>query len=231
MTVLDEIESLVDNGTFTVREKRNGDKPVGAHWVLRVKRNADGTIERYKGRVVAKGYSQRPGFDNTETFALTARWAALRAIFALAALEDMEVESVDISSAFLNGDLQETITMEVFEGLRELKPEIFPKEGPKRDSDWVLELNKALYGLKQSPRMWHQKLHSAMTEMEFERVQCNNSIWVYLNSDIRVYVPVYVDDITIVSKNTSKIAWVKSELKKRFKLRELGPTNSYLEFM
>ena len=46
-----------------------------------------------------------------------------------------------------------------------------------------------------------------------------------------MYIPVYVNDITIVSKNTSKIAWVKSELKKRFKLRELGPTNSYLEFM
>ena len=120
-----------------------------------MKHNTDGTIEWYKGCVVAKDYSQRSGFDYTETFAPTARWTALCAIFALAALEDMEVESVDISSAFLNGDLQETITMEVFEGLRELKPEIFPKEGPKRDFDWVLELNKVLYGLKQSPRMWH----------------------------------------------------------------------------
>ena len=81
--------------------------------MLRVKRKADGSIECYKGRVVAKGYSQRPAFDYTETFAPTAKWA-LRAIFATAALRDMEIESVDISSAFLNGDLQEDITMDIF---------------------------------------------------------------------------------------------------------------------
>ena len=74
-----------------------------------VKHNADGTNECYKGRVVAKGYSKRPGFDYTKTFAPIAKWAALRAIFALAALEDMEIESVDISSAFLNGDLNEDL--------------------------------------------------------------------------------------------------------------------------
>lgn len=62
---LEEVESLVENGTFRVRERRPGDKPIGARWVLRVKRKADGSIERYKGRVVAKGYSQRPGFDYT----------------------------------------------------------------------------------------------------------------------------------------------------------------------
>lgn len=226
---INEIDTLIDNGTFIIREKRSGDKPVGARWVLRMKRNADGTIERYKARVVAKGYSQRPGYDYTETFAPTARWAALRAIFALAAIEDLEIESVDISSAFLNGDLKESITMEVFDGLHEMKPEIFPKkDSPKRHSDWVLELNKALYGLKQSPRMWHQKLHTAMTEMGFERVQCDNSIWVYLKDDTRVYVPVYVDDITVVSKRKAAIAWVKSELKKRFKLRDLGPTSFLL---
>lgn len=208
----------MENGTFRVRERRPGDKPIGARWVLRVKRKADGSIERYKGRVVAKGYSQRPGFDYTETFAPTAKWAALRAIFAIAALRDMEIESVDISSAFLNGDLEEDITMSVFEGLRDMRPDLFKKGGPKHDSDWVLELNKALYGLKQSPRMWHQKLNSAMTEMGFRLVECDNSIWVFLKGKTRVIVPEYVDDITIVAELKSDVNWVKDELKKRFKL-------------
>ena len=75
-------------------ERLSTDKPIGACWVLRVKRKADGSIERYKGRVVAKGYSQRPGFDYTETFAPTAKWAALRTIFATAALRDMEIDRV-----------------------------------------------------------------------------------------------------------------------------------------
>ena len=80
---MEEVDALEQNGTFTVRERTPQDRPIGSRWVLRVKRNADGSIERYKGRVVAKGYSQRPGFDFAETFAPTAKWAALRAILAI----------------------------------------------------------------------------------------------------------------------------------------------------
>ena len=224
---MEEVDALEQNGTFTVRERTPQDRPIGSRWVLRVKRNADGSIERYKGRVVAKGYSQRPGFDFAETFAPTAKWAALRAILALAALEDMEVESVDISSAFLNGELDRDITMTVFEGLPEMRPELFPKP-TKHHSDWVLELNKALYGLKQSPRQWHKKLHSVMSEMGFERVQCDNSIWVFKKESTRVIVPVYVDDMTIVARTKTDIGWVKTELRKRFKLRDLGPVSFLL---
>ena len=224
---MEEVDALEQNGTFTVRERTPQDRPIGSRWVLRVKRNADGSIERYKGRVVAKGYSQRPGFDFAETFAPTAKWAALRAILALAALEDMEVESVDISSAFLNGELDRDITMTVFEGLPEMRPELFPKP-TKHLSDWVLELNKALYGLKQSPRQWHKKLHSVMSEMGFERVQCDNSIWVFKKESTRVIVPVYVDDMTIVARTKTDIGWVKTELRKRFKLRDLGPVSFLL---
>lgn len=118
--------------------------------------------------------------------------------------------------------------MTVFEGLRDMRPELFKRGGPQHDSDWVLELNKALYGLKQSPRMWHQKLNSAMTEMGFRLVECDNSIWVFLKANTRVIVPVYVDDITIVGELKSDVSWVKSELKKRFKLRDLGPVSFLL---
>ena len=69
-----------------------------------MKKNADGSVEHYKARLVAKGFSQRPGFDFEETFSPTAKWAALRAILAYASLQDMEMESIDISNAFLNGD-------------------------------------------------------------------------------------------------------------------------------
>ena len=63
----------------------------------------DGSIERHKARVVAQGFAQRPGFDFTETFTPTPKWSALRAVLAIAAIEDLELESVDISSAYLNG--------------------------------------------------------------------------------------------------------------------------------
>ena len=67
----DEIQSLVENGTFELVRLPPGRKAIGSRWVFRVKRNADGSIERYKGRLVAKGFSRRPGFDYNETFAPT----------------------------------------------------------------------------------------------------------------------------------------------------------------
>jgi hypothetical protein len=75
--------------------------------VFKIKRNADGSIERYKARLVAQGFSQRPGVDFTEAFAPTTKWAALRSIFALAAYKDLELESVNISNAYLNGKLKD----------------------------------------------------------------------------------------------------------------------------
>ena len=107
----DEVQALIDNGTFELVQLPPGKRAIGSRWVFKVKRNADGTVERYKGRLVTQGFSQRPGFDFTETFAPTPKWAALRAVLAIAALEDLELESVDISSAFLNGTLKEEVYM------------------------------------------------------------------------------------------------------------------------
>ena len=70
-----------------------------------IKHKSDGTVDRYKARLVAQGYSQRPGLDYGETYAATVKWATLRAILALGAFEDLEMESVDISNAFLNGEM------------------------------------------------------------------------------------------------------------------------------
>src|ERR1700719_4404883 len=128
---MDEIKALMDNGTFELVQLPPGRKAIGSRWVFKVKRNADGSVERFKGRVVAQGFAQRPGFDFTETFAPTAKWAALRAILALAAFEDLHLESVDISSAFLNGDLEEEGYMR--------QPEGFEEKG----KDWVWHLKKS----------------------------------------------------------------------------------------
>ena len=106
---IEEITSLVANGTWQPVRLPEGRKAIGCRWVFKVKKNADGSVERYKARLVAKGFSQRPGFDFEETFSPTAKWAALRAILAYASLQDMEMESIDISNAFLNGDLDHDV--------------------------------------------------------------------------------------------------------------------------
>jgi hypothetical protein len=212
----DEMQSLLENGTWELVKLPPGRQAIGSRWVFRVKRNSDGSIERYKGRVVAQGFSQRPGFDYTETFAPTAKWAALRAILAVAALEDLELESVDISSAFLNGTTDADVYMR--------QPPGFEQGGP----EWVCKLRKALYGLKQAGRQWHIKLDQEFTGMGFSLVRCDHSIWVWKRGDQRILVPVFVDDLTIAARNKADVEKVKSELRQRFKLRDLGPTSFLL---
>ena len=212
----EEIQALLNNGTWKLAKLPPGRKAIGSRWVFLLKHKKDGSIDRYKGRLVAKGYSQRPGFDFTDTFAPTAKWSALRAILALAALEDLELESIDISSAFLNGDLEEEVYMEQPEGFH---------QGAYDD---FLQLLKGLYGLRQSPRIWHKKLDKVFQEIGFAKVRCDHSIWIYQKDDVKIIIPVFVDDMTLASKSKEAIQRVKAELKARFKLRDLGPTTFLL---
>jgi hypothetical protein len=215
--VLEEFTALLDNGTFEPIHLPAGRKAIGCRWVFKLKRKPDGTVDRYKARLVAKGFSQRPGLDFGQVFTPTARWAALRAIFALAATEDLEMHSLDISNAFLNGDLDHEVYMQQPEGFQD-----------RFGAGFVLKLNRALYGLKQAGHQWHKKLDSVLTSLDFKLVRCDNSIWVYHNGDVRVIVPVYVDDMTVVFKTTAQYESLVKELEKHFKLKRLGPTSALL---
>ena len=132
---------------------------------------------------------------------------------ALENLEEFELESVDISSTCLHGELKEEVYMK--------QPEGFERRGP----DYVCRLLKAIYGLKQAGRMWHIKLNQVFEEMGFSLVKSDHSIWIWRKSDTRIIIPVFVDDMTIAAKDKLSIQWVKDELAKRFTLHDMGPTN------
>ena len=99
------------------------------------------------------------------------------------------METIDISTAFLNGDLEHDVYMQEPEGFEELGP------------GWALKLIKAIYGLKQAGRQWHKKLDSALSTLGFSKVQCDNAIWIYKKDNTRIILPVWVDDMTIVAKS------------------------------
>ena len=143
-------------------------------------------------------------------------WNVQRNI-ALVALEDLDMYSVDVSNAFLNGELDHEVYMQQPEGFES-----------RFGHGTVLQLRRALYGLKQAGHQWHKKLDEVLTASEFKLVRCDNSIWVYQRDSTRIIVPVYVDDMTIVCKSHSEYATVVSELKQHFKLKELGETSSLL---
>jgi hypothetical protein len=99
------------------QERLQNRQAIGSRWVFKIKQNPDGSIDRYKGRIVAKGYAQREGIDYLKTFAPTAHFGALRTVIALAAVEDMELESIDIATAFLNSLINAEVYMTKPEGV------------------------------------------------------------------------------------------------------------------
>ncbi|KAK2574783.1 hypothetical protein KPH14_013025, partial [Odynerus spinipes] len=139
----EEIDSLLKNDTWEIVPAPQDRKPVSCKWVYKIKRNAEGKIERYKARLVARGFSQKYGTDYDEVFAPVVRQTTFRTLLTIAGKESMIVKHYDAKTAFLNGQLKETIYMTQPEGY-----EIPGKE------NMVCRLKKSLYGLRQAAKVW-----------------------------------------------------------------------------
>jgi hypothetical protein len=150
-----ELQAHVMNGTWELAQLPPGRHAIGSQWVFKLKKQPDGLIDKYKGCVVAQGYSQITRVHYGEVFASTAHMAVMRTVIALATIEDLELETVNVSTAFLNGDIDREIFMRIPEGL-EVDGEPALGEDLKK---WVLWLLKGLYGIKQGPCIWALKLH------------------------------------------------------------------------
>jgi len=200
-------------GTIKLMALPSGSKAIPSKWVFKIKKDKRGEVERLKARMVARGDRQRPGFDYTETFAPTPRPPALRATFAIAAIENLELHSMDVTAAFLNGDLDEEIYMRLPEGM---KP------------DSVVKLQASIYGLKQGARQWLIKLHSILSSMGFECVKVEQACWTYGKDETHIIIPTHIDDMTTTAKSLKLVQWVKQELAKHVKIRDLGETKFIL---
>ncbi|KAK0588971.1 hypothetical protein LWI29_007900 [Acer saccharum] len=147
----DEIAMIEKNQTWQLDDQKNQtwqlvDHPknreiIGVKWIFKIKFNQDGSIQKHKARLVARGFSQKPSIDFYETFAPVARLETIRTLIALAAQKRWKIYQLDVKSAFLNGALKEEVYME--------QPQGFLAGG---EENKVYKLRKALYGLKQAPR-------------------------------------------------------------------------------
>ncbi|XP_074339824.1 putative mitochondrial protein AtMg00820 [Apium graveolens] len=108
-----ELNALEANGTWDIVTLPSNKQAIGSKWVYKTKYNLDGSIERYKSRLVILGYKQVHGIDFTETFAPVAKLTTIRALLAVAAMQDWIVCQMDVSNAFLNDDLDEIVYMKM----------------------------------------------------------------------------------------------------------------------
>jgi histone deacetylase 1/2 len=107
----EEIEALHKNGTWHLVPPYKGTNVIDCRWVFKIKRKADGSIERYKGRLVAKGYKQRYGIDYEDTFSPIVKIATVRLVLSIVVSKGWYLRQLDVQNAFLHGVLEEEVYM------------------------------------------------------------------------------------------------------------------------
>ncbi len=190
--------------------------------VWKLKRKPDGSVDRYKARIVVGGHRQKAGvdFNINEIFAPTLTHTALRSILSHAAARGWHIHNCDVKGAFLYGDLKELVFMEV------------PPTVPNTDKDGnpvVLRLRRSLYGLHQAPKVWETLLSETMDKLGFTRSKADPCVYVKdSGTDNVIVVGIFVDDTVIVSPLESVIDQFKTDLRKHFEITDNGPITGIL---
>jgi Reverse transcriptase (RNA-dependent DNA polymerase) len=196
-------------GVYEVVPCPRGRKVVSSHWVFRVKRGPDGSIQKYKARVVAQGFTQIEGIDFDETFTPVAKLTSLCTILAIAAEKDFELQQMDVKSAYLNGTLKEEIFMN-------------PSPGFDIPDGMVLRLIKAVYGTKQGGRVWYENIKARLTSMGYQNTQSDHAVFTRFADPHTSIIVLYVDNITMASSSLQEIQKDKALLCQYYKMTNLG---------
>jgi hypothetical protein len=206
----DEMRTWKHLDVYDIVPRPKGRKVVGSKWVFRVKRGPDGTIQKYKARLVAQGFTQVEGIDFDQTFAPVAKFSSLRTIFALAAEHDLEVHQMDVKAAYLNADLDEEIYMEAPPGF-------------DIPDGHVLRLKKGVYGTKQGGRVWYIDFSGTLSTLGYTPTQADHAIFVRKSPDnFPDVISTYVDDMGLISESLERINQDKEALRQHYQMTDLG---------
>ncbi|GKV50619.1 hypothetical protein SLEP1_g57319 [Rubroshorea leprosula] len=178
---------------------------------------ADGSIERFKARLVAQGFTQQQGIDYDDTFSPVVKPVTIRTVLALAVMYSWPIHQLDVKNAFLHGRLSEVVYMSQPPGF--IDPQ-YP--------DYVCRLNRALYGLKQAPRAWFQRFASFLFTRGFSQARSDSSMFLYHSNGTIGILLLYVDDIVLTASTTVLLHDIISLLKREFLMTDLGQLNYFL---
>ena len=211
-----EVDALEVNRTWDIVDLPPGKVAINNKWVYKIKFNSDGTVERYKARLVACGNRQVEGEDYNETFAPVVKMSTVRSLLRIVAGRNWESHQMDVHNAFLHGDLEEEVYMKL--------PVGFQHSDPTK----VCRLRKSLYGLKQASRCWFAKLTDALTKFGFEQSYGDYSLFTYSRNGVEMRVLIYVDDLLICGNNSRMLQSFKDYLGRCFHMKDLGKAKYFL---
>lgn len=210
-----EIKALEDNGTWKLTTLPPGKHAIESKWVYKVKFKPNSEVERFKARLVARGFTQIKGEDFHETFAHIAKLVTLRTLLAISATKQWEIHQLNVNKAFLHGDLNEKIYMKI--------PQGFGNEGDKR----VCKLEKSLYGLKQASRNGYKKFTKALKKIGFKQYGADHS-FIYKQEESVMTTLIYIDDIILAGNNMKFMQQVKDFLNMMFNIKDHGKLRCFL---
>jgi hypothetical protein len=191
-------------------------KAIGCKWVYKIKHNADGSMSRYKKKVVTKGYAQTYGIDYEETYNPVAKMTIVRTIIAMVVVKGWSLHQMDVKNVFLHGDLQEVYMEQPLGYVGPTHPNL------------VCRLKKVLYGLKQAPKAWSNKIGQYLVTSGFQTSNADFSLYVKKTDHGIIVIVICVDDLIITRDSDADIFDLKKLLKQKFEMKDLGELHYFL---
>jgi hypothetical protein len=184
----EEYQCIMKNDVWDIVLRPKGKSVVTSKWIYKIKHATDGSVEKYKARFVARGFSHMEGIDYEETFAPVSQYTSIRTIIALAASMGWRLHQMDVKIAFLNGEIEEEVYIE--------QPDGFVIH--EKDSH-VCRLKKTLYGLKQAPCAWYEKIDGFLMSLGFNKSVVDPNLYCNIVGDECLILVLYVDDLFLTS--------------------------------
>jgi len=185
--------------------------------VYDTKHDSEGNMTRHKARLVAQGFNQVPGRDFDETWAPVPSSATTRALFAVAAAKDWEVDHVDVKTAFLNAKMDKEMYIKL------------PVGADPAEEDDIRRPNLALYGTKQAGRLWGIKLNKELSAIGAVRSKVDPSLYTWSHPMHGIfYILVYVDDLLVAGKGLEGVQMVKVSVSSSFDVRDMDEVKDFI---
>ncbi|CAA7042627.1 unnamed protein product [Microthlaspi erraticum] len=214
---MDEMNTIYMLNTFTLVPPTDDMNILGCRWVFTPKMKPEGELDKLKARLVAKGYDQEEGIDYLETYSPVVRTATIRMILDVATAKDWKLKQLDVSSAFLHGELKEPVYMTQPPGFVDpAKP------------NYVCKLTKALYGLKQAPRAWFDTFSNYLIDFGFQCSKSDPSLFTYWKNGKSLVFLLYVDDMMVTGSDDNLVQDLLKALNRRFFMKDLGHPKYFL---
>ncbi|KAL0319697.1 UNVERIFIED_CONTAM: Retrovirus-related Pol polyprotein from transposon RE1 [Sesamum radiatum] len=214
--MIQELNALAANKTWTLTSLPPGKRTIGSRWVYKLKLKPDGSIDRYKARLVAKGYNQIEGVDYFDSFSPVAKSVTVRIFLSLAASKSWPLLQLDVNNAFLHGSLDEDVYMVPPDGLLGV------------ESGQVCKLQKSLYGLKQASRQWNLELTTKLLDFGFKQSTHEHCLFIKQSATEFTALLVYVDDILLTGSSEAALHSVRDYLDRLFTIKDLGSAKYFL---